>query len=70
VIISGVFYVLLYGAAALRMRLAVLVFFAAMWLSHLPYQVTMRFRVPMTDPLLIVVASQALRPRDTITPAA
>ena len=51
-------------------EIAVVIFFVAMWLSHLPYQVTMRFRVPLTDPLLIVLASQAFRPRDTITSAA
>jgi uncharacterized membrane protein YdjX (TVP38/TMEM64 family) len=36
---------------------AVLLFFAAMWLAHVPYFPTIRLRVPLTDPLLIVFAS-------------
>ena len=30
------------------------------WLAHAPFQVVMRFRVPFTDPLLLVLASHAL----------
>jgi hypothetical protein len=35
----------------------VLVYFAVMWLAHIPFQVVMRFRVPFTDPLLIAFAA-------------
>jgi hypothetical protein len=38
----------------------VLLFFATMWIAHIPFEVVMRFRVPFTDPLLIVFASFAL----------
>ncbi|HLI80788.1 MAG TPA: hypothetical protein VKV03_12445 [Candidatus Binataceae bacterium] len=38
-------------------RWDVLVFFAAMWLAHLPFQMGMRLRVPFTDPLLIAFAA-------------
>jgi hypothetical protein len=68
VIATGAFYVALYVLAAFGMArsgdrryvVAALIFFAAMWLAHLPYQVSMRLRVPFTDPLLIVFAAGAL----------
>ena len=34
-----------------------IVYFLGVWLAHVPYQVVMRFRIPFTDPLLIVFAS-------------
>ena len=43
-----------------RLVIAVLVFFATMWLAHLPYQLTMRIRSPLTDPLLIAFAAGAV----------
>jgi hypothetical protein len=43
-----------------RLALATVLFFAAMWLAHAPYIPTIRLRVPLTDPLLIVFASSAL----------
>jgi dolichyl-phosphate-mannose-protein mannosyltransferase len=43
-----------------RLALAVAVFFAAMWLAHAPYIPSMRLRIPLTDPLLIVFAASAL----------
>jgi len=46
-----------------RLAIAVVLFFAAMWLAHLPYIPTIRLRVPLTDPLLIVFASGALAAR-------
>lgn len=48
-----------------RLVLAVIVFFAAMWLAHLPYIPTIRLRVPLTDPLLIVFAAGSLRGKET-----
>jgi hypothetical protein len=35
-------------------------FFVVMWLVHVPYQVVMRFRIPFTDPLMIVFAASAI----------
>jgi hypothetical protein len=43
-----------------RLALATVLFFAAMWLAHAPYIPTIRLRVPLTDPLLIVFAASAL----------
>jgi uncharacterized membrane protein YdjX (TVP38/TMEM64 family) len=40
-----------------RLALAVLLFFAAMWLAHVPYFPSIRLRMPLTDPLLIVFAA-------------
>jgi hypothetical protein len=40
-----------------RLVLAVLVFFAALWLAHVPYFPSIRLRTPLTDPLLIVFAA-------------
>jgi 4-amino-4-deoxy-L-arabinose transferase-like glycosyltransferase len=40
--------------------LPVLLFFAAMWLAHLPYQISMRLRVPLVDPLMITFAAGEL----------
>ncbi len=42
-----------------RIVYAALVFIGAMWLAHLPYIPTIRLRVPLTDPLLIVFAAGA-----------
>jgi 4-amino-4-deoxy-L-arabinose transferase-like glycosyltransferase len=36
------------------------VYFVAMWLAHIPHQVVMRFRIPFTDPLLVVFAASAI----------
>jgi 4-amino-4-deoxy-L-arabinose transferase-like glycosyltransferase len=63
VIGSGAFNLLLYIGAAIalarcrdrRLAIGVIVYFAASWLAHLPYQVVMRFRQPFTDPLLIAL---------------
>lgn len=40
-----------------RLVIAVLLFFAAMWLAHVPYFPSIRLRMPLTDPLLIVFAA-------------
>jgi hypothetical protein len=66
VVASGAFNLLLYIFAAIalvrcpdrRFALAVVLYFAAVWLAHLPYQVVMRFRQPFTDPLLIAFVAQ------------
>ncbi len=60
---SGAFNLLLYAFAAIalvrlpdrRLAAAIVVYFAIVWLAHLPYQVVMRFRQPFTDPLLIAL---------------
>ncbi len=65
VILSAIVFLGLYvlGAIGLarypdkRIAIAVLVFFAAMWLAHLAYIPTIRLRMPLTDPLLIVFAA-------------
>jgi 4-amino-4-deoxy-L-arabinose transferase-like glycosyltransferase len=49
-------------------------FFVVMWLAHVPYQVVMRFRIPFTDPLMIVFAASAIvhvlgRPHRLVTSA-
>lgn len=66
---SAVFNVALYSLAAIGLALFarrekflsawVVSFFITMWLLHVPYQVVMRFRIPFTDPLLLVFAASA-----------
>lgn len=66
--ISAIVFLGLYvlGAAGLakypdrRIVAAVVIFFAAMWLAHLPYLPSVRLRMPLTDPLLIVFAAGAI----------
>jgi len=58
VIASGIFNLLLFtfgaiGIARSPHRRAITIYFIVMWLVQLPYQVVMRFRIPITDPLLI-----------------
>jgi hypothetical protein len=68
VVLSAIFFSALYilGAIGLalydnrRLTLAVLTFFAIVWLAHLPYQISMRLRIPFVDPLMIVFAASAL----------
>jgi hypothetical protein len=43
-----------------RLVLAVLAYFLVLWLAHIPHQVVMRYRIPLTDPLLIVFAAGAI----------
>ncbi|HYH07716.1 MAG TPA: VTT domain-containing protein [Thermoanaerobaculia bacterium] len=43
-----------------RLVMAVLLFFAALWLAHVAYFPSIRLRTPLTDPLLIVFASAPL----------
>ena len=40
-----------------RLAWSVIVFFVAMALAHVPYIPTLRLRIPLTDPLLIVFAA-------------
>lgn len=60
VVILGLYF---FGAFGLwrhpdrRLVNAVLLFFAAMWLAHVPYFPSIRLRVPLTDPLLIAFAA-------------
>lgn len=42
------------------LRNAVLIYFAVMWLAHIPHQVVMRYRIPLTDPLLLVFAAYTI----------
>ena len=51
------------GIARHRLRWAVLIYFAVLWLAHIPHQVVMRYRIPFTDPLLITFAAGALQRR-------
>jgi 4-amino-4-deoxy-L-arabinose transferase-like glycosyltransferase len=48
------------GIARHRLRWAVLLFFAVLWLAHIPHQVVMRYRIPFTDPLLLVFAAYTI----------
>jgi len=62
VLASAVILVALYVLAVIGLRKhplrnAVLVYFAVLWLAHIPHQVVMRYRIPFTDPLLIVFAA-------------
>lgn len=43
-----------------KLVVAVLLFFAALWLAHVAYFPSIRLRTPLTDPLLIVFASAPL----------
>jgi uncharacterized membrane protein YdjX (TVP38/TMEM64 family) len=43
-----------------RLVMAVLLFFAAMWLAHVPYFPSIRLRMPLTDPLLIAFGAAPL----------
>ncbi len=52
------FYLL--GFMGARRRADVLIFFAAMWLAHLPYQMGVRLRLPFVDPLMLVLAASEL----------
>lgn len=78
---STIFYVMFYAVALVgllrserRVLWPVLVFFAVMWLAHLPYQISMRLRVPLVDPLMITFAAGELYRRyeraDTSDPPA
>lgn len=65
VIASALILIALYALAALglrrhRLRNAVLLYFAVIWLAHIPHQVVMRYRIPFTDPLLLAFAAGAL----------
>ena len=66
VIGSACILITLYALAAIGLwrhplRNAVLIYFTVIWLAHIPHQVVMRYRIPFTDPLLLVFA---LRKRD------
>lgn len=65
---SAAILILLYVLAAAgmirhpdkRLVAAVLIYFAVLWLAHIPHQVVMRYRIPFTDPLLLVFAAGAV----------
>lgn len=62
VVASALILVPLFVLAAIGLRRhplrnAVLVYFAVFWLAHIPHQVVMRYRIPFTDPLLLVFAA-------------
>jgi 4-amino-4-deoxy-L-arabinose transferase-like glycosyltransferase len=42
------------------LAIAVLVYFAIIWLAHVPHQVVMRYRIPFVDPLLLVFAAYTI----------
>lgn len=48
------------GIAKHPLRNAVLIYFIVIWLAHIPHQVVMRYRIPFTDPLLLVFAAYAI----------
>jgi hypothetical protein len=66
VIASGVFEGMLILLGALGMArfkelgCPALIFFVVLWLAHIPFQVVFRFRMPITDPLLIAFAASWL----------
>lgn len=53
----GLFELRLWNSWAFRVALA---FLLLAWLSHLPFQTVMRFRIPFTDPILLALASGLL----------
>jgi 4-amino-4-deoxy-L-arabinose transferase-like glycosyltransferase len=67
---SAAFNVALYSLAAIGLALFarreaflsawVVSFFVTIWILHIPNQVVMRFRIPFTDPLLLVFAARAV----------
>lgn len=65
VIASAVILIALYvlgfiGIFRHRLRWAVLIYFVVIWLAHVPHQVVMRYRIPFTDPLLLVFAAYTI----------
>jgi len=74
VLSSAVFIIALYalGFAGIprSMLVWVLSYFLLGWLAHIPHQVVMRFRYPLTDPLLLIAATHRLvaRFRTSIPP--
>ena len=60
IILIGLYVLAAIGLWRHRVRNAVLIYFAVLWLAHVPHQVVMRYRIPFTDPLLIVFAAGAL----------
>lgn len=38
----------------------IIIYFIIIWISHIPFQVVIRFRIPFYDPILIVFAGNAL----------
>ena len=68
VAVSAAILLSLFGLAAFgmtrhpdkRLVAAVLLYFAVIWLAHVPHQVVMRYRIPFTDPLLLVFAAGAI----------
>ncbi|PYQ26352.1 MAG: hypothetical protein DMF56_24680 [Acidobacteria bacterium] len=81
VLASAVLLIALYalGFAGIprSMLMWVVSYFVLGWLAHIPHQVVMRFRYPLTDPLLLIAATRliagrfrtsALPPRDQTEP--
>lgn len=74
VLVSGALNLLLYIAAAAGLVLlwrreqkvaaVIVAMFLVAWLIHVPYQTVMRFRIPITDPLMIVLAAGAVTGRN------
>ncbi|MEO8217408.1 MAG: glycosyltransferase family 39 protein [Acidobacteriota bacterium] len=70
VIVTGIVNSLLFvlaawGLVAMWRRdrdlgLSALTLLVAGWILHVPFQVVMRFRIPMTDPLLLAMAASAM----------
>jgi hypothetical protein len=68
VALSAFVFTGLYAAGAIglarhpdkRLVLAAVAFLVVMWLAHLPYVPSIRLRMPLVDPLMIVFASGAV----------
>jgi hypothetical protein len=62
VIAGGALMIILYalGFAGIprSLRLWIAAYFVLGWLVHIPHQVVMRFRYPLTDPLLLIAATR------------
>lgn len=67
IIASGVLLIALYalGFAGIPRSLLpwIASYFLLGWLAHIPHQVVMRFRYPLTDPLLLIAATHQLAGR-------
>lgn len=60
IILIGLYVLAFIGVIRHRLRWAVLTYFVVLWLAHVPHQVVMRYRIPFTDPLLLVFAAYTI----------
>ena len=66
IVTTALYVFALFGFARMERRVVLWIaaIFVVGWLAHLPHQVVMRFRYPLTDPILIIAASVILSRAD------